>query len=166
MANRDQVIEWLRANGWRYGAAAKQFGVDKDQVKAWGRAARGLDGSEPASRASAPASAPDVGDLVGLARVDFLEWQLDQALADLEALQGQEKASTAISSMHRTVRELRDALDEERTKLEREGELGGDLSPEEHAAAIRQEIFDAPEAILEVIEAAIEERRNPVRLVR
>lgn len=165
MTKRDEVVTWLRDNGWRYGKAAREFGLPKAQVQQWGREARGLAESEPApSAALAPARA---SELVGMTRVAFLEWQLDRALADLDELQGQPKASTAISAMHRTVRELRGDLDDERTRLQRAGELEpDDLSPEELAAMIREEILSAPEVVLEAVEGALEERRNPVRLVR
>ena len=91
-----------------------------------------------------------------------IEWEMTCVLEDIEEVKGQDKATTALSSLRRTYRELRKDYSAEKERLRLAGHDDTEaLTPEQAIAGLRQMVAIAPEQVIEALEEAIELRRNP-----
>ncbi len=165
MATRDEVVEWLKANGWRYTAGAEHFDMDVAVVRKWGRTARGLPVGVPkpmsdskpkaektpaASRdaqARVDARDPDNADLIepaNMSRLERLEWQLKKALTVLARIEHMPHGARAVNGVMLTIRQLGEDLDEERKRVAANDALSADLTADEAAEALIAVLADMP----------------------
>ena len=162
MADRAEVIAWLEANGRSYKRAAKHFGIDYDQE------ARGTGSVVEASRARAPeVPAPAPVSAAPGTYLEVLERLLAKVQKDIDGYRGNDKATTALVSSRRLERDLEADIHAERERQRRAGVADdSEMTPDELAAALVDLVAQAPEPVIDAVEAAIHARRNPIRLVR
>ncbi len=130
---QSQVVEWLRANGWRYRAASRQFGIPYATVQTWGKAAKaGAPLPSPDkrtdSRARARAEAPpqpvdEEWDPTECTREEFLIRAIKRCLS---AAKRDEATHSAVARQWETSAgnyrtELDDLRDQERRKNDARG---------------------------------------------
>ncbi len=165
--DRTRVLDWLAANGRGYAACARALDLPVDQVRAWGKEARGSGSvvSAPPARARDPKpakAAPPAPSTVDLDEVGRLEWQLGTALSDLEAIRAEPRSGTAIAALHRVIARVGESLDDARARalLAGTSDRSSPMTPEE----LRAEVLTCPESEFVVIEEAVADRRAGVAL--
>ena len=151
-AQKSEVVSWLRENGWRYKRAASHFGLPYDQVRGWGREAKGSGKASRAPVREGPGlvSLPKPEDRpVDMSTVEYLEMALESLHAVIKKMEDAPRIDAqGISATWRIVMKARKDLDVARAMAT---EAGADIDPDDPEAIIAVLVQLTPELLQEAL---------------